>query len=153
MQKTQTEGVWVDCAPQRLSWSGLVQKLSSSNSIDSDSEHSGADDCSDTGKLHTIFSSFKLSLLFKLHGLFIVSELSVISSPSKGLRFILGLSEISCTLKVSSYREARWCMWRLLIWFWHVLNVVLLNCLGLASVFLDTSDICSTLGLENRIMM
>lgn len=79
-----------------------MQKLSSSNSIDSDSEHSGADDCSDTGKLHTIFSSFKLSLLFKLHGLFIVSELSVIS-PSKGLKFVLGLSEISCTLKVTVF--------------------------------------------------
>lgn len=52
MQKTPSEGVWADGAPQRLSWSGLVQKLSSSNSIDSDSEHSGTDDGSDTGELH-----------------------------------------------------------------------------------------------------
>ncbi|KAG7324952.1 hypothetical protein KOW79_011268 [Hemibagrus wyckioides] len=51
MQKTQSEGVWADEAPQRLSWSGLVQKLSSSNSIDSDSEHSGTDDGSDTGSV------------------------------------------------------------------------------------------------------
>lgn len=51
MQKTHSEGVWADGAPQRLSWSGLVQKLSSSNSIDSDSEHSGTDDSSDTGEL------------------------------------------------------------------------------------------------------
>ncbi|KAK2866554.1 hypothetical protein Q7C36_002610 [Tachysurus vachellii] len=51
MQKTQSESVWADEAPQRLSWSGLVQKLSSSNSIDSESEHSGTDDCSDTGSV------------------------------------------------------------------------------------------------------
>lgn len=51
MQKTHSEGVWADGASQRLSWSGLVQKLSSSNSIDSDSEHSGTDDGSDTGEL------------------------------------------------------------------------------------------------------
>ncbi|TSK14843.1 DNA damage-inducible transcript 4 protein [Bagarius yarrelli] len=51
MQKIQSEAVWADGAPQRLSWSGLVQKLSSSNSIDSDSEHSGTDDCSDTGSV------------------------------------------------------------------------------------------------------
>ncbi|XP_034165087.2 DNA damage-inducible transcript 4 protein [Pangasianodon hypophthalmus] len=51
MQKIQSEGVWADGAPQRLSWSGLVQNLSSSNSIDSDSEHSGTDDGSDTGSV------------------------------------------------------------------------------------------------------
>ncbi|KAM9462991.1 DNA damage-inducible transcript 4 protein [Clarias gariepinus] len=51
MQKTHSEGVWADGAPQRLSWSGLVQKLSSSHSIDSDSEHSGTDDGSDTGSV------------------------------------------------------------------------------------------------------
>lgn len=50
MQKIQSEGVWADGAPQRLSWSGLVQKLNSSYSIDSDSEHT--DDGSDTGELH-----------------------------------------------------------------------------------------------------
>lgn len=52
MQKIHSEGVWADGAPQRLSWSGLVQKLNSSYSIDSDSEHSGTDDGSDTGELH-----------------------------------------------------------------------------------------------------
>ncbi|XP_062859006.1 DNA damage-inducible transcript 4 protein [Trichomycterus rosablanca] len=50
MQAT-SENVWADSAPQRLSWSGLVQKLSSSNSIDSDSDHSGTDDGSDTGSV------------------------------------------------------------------------------------------------------
>lgn len=58
MQKTQSEGVWADGAPQRLSWGGLVQKLSSSQSIDSDSEHSGTDDGSDAGEFHTKLSPF-----------------------------------------------------------------------------------------------
>lgn len=72
MQKIQAEGVWADGAPQRLSWSGLVQKLSSSNSIDSDSEHSGTDDGSDTGELHAE-KTFPLYMF----GLFIVSRRSM----------------------------------------------------------------------------
>lgn len=51
MQKVQSEAVWADGVRPRSSWSGAVQKLNSSNSIDSDSEHSGADDCSDTGSV------------------------------------------------------------------------------------------------------
>lgn len=74
MQKTQSESVWADEAPQRLSWSGLVQKLSSSNSIDSESEHSGTDDGSDTGRLNMIFIYLFVYLVSLDYWLFLCTQ-------------------------------------------------------------------------------
>lgn len=67
-----------------------MQKLSSSNSIDSDSEHSGTDDGSDTGRLHTKLFNLDFFVVVLLYSGF---QLSV-----NTVKVSIGVKNLLCTI-------------------------------------------------------